>query len=314
MVVQLLTHEGKAYNMPPCTRWRVLLTGGVPCDEMEVRCPYDAETVDILPLVSRFAVYEGEKTVLVGVVDEYEVAVDSAGRELRVSGRGLAALLLDNEAEAVSYQEATLDEILRRHVQPYGISCCQESTAVGKGVYEVRSGESQWSAVSDFVRAAGGFEPHMTATGELVIAPLSGSGEEKLINSLCAVLSCTLRERRYGVLSEILVKNKAGGGSVRMVNEAFRARGGCRAQVLYMPGKSGCRAMRYTGNYQIEQSQKGAKQVEITLAGAFQAAPGDGIRLIYAPLKLNGSYDVVEAESRGGRGGTTTTLILEERG
>ena len=80
-----------------------------------------------------------------------------------------------------------------------------------------------------------------------------------------------------------------------------------------MPGSSSYDAVRYTGNYQIAQSQQGARQTELTLSGAFSAAPGDTVELSYEPLKLYGIYDVVEAVTRGGSTGETTVLIMEER-
>lgn len=38
-----------------------------------------------------------------------------------MAGRGMAARLLDNEALGADYQVATVEDILRDHVAPYGI-------------------------------------------------------------------------------------------------------------------------------------------------------------------------------------------------
>lgn len=299
--------------MPVPLSWRVLRTGSVPCDELEVKCPFNGELMEVLPRCDRFAVYEGEEAMLLGVVDDYEVSVSKDGTFLTLSGRGMMARLLDNEAEAESYQKATLSEMLRRHAGSWGIGWKETRDGGKGGAWQVKSGESQWSALNGFCRSALGYEPYMTALGELVIAPLKGSGARLTVDGSAAVLSCTLRHKRYGVISELLVKNRSGGGQVKVVNEAFAALGGSRRQVLYMPRKSGSAAMRYTGRYQIEQSEQGARQVELTLAGSFLAQPGDVVELKYEPLHLYGSYDVVEAESRGSERAVTTTLVLEER-
>jgi prophage tail gpP-like protein len=305
----LLGCDGEAYALPAPVSWRVVRTGSVPCDEMELCCPWDGEGLEALRRCDRFVVYEGDAVMLTGVVDEYEARVTQTGRFLTVTGRGMMARLLDNEAEAVSYQKLTVDELLRRHAAGWGINWQKTDKGSRGGSWEVRSGESQWSVISGFCRSVLGYEPYMTALGELVVAPLRGSGEELRLGE--GILSCTLRDKRYGVISEMLVKNKGGDG-VRVVNEPFRQRGGQRRQVLYMPRRSSRSAMRYTGQYQIEQSMDGAKQVEVTLPGGFLAQCGDKVTLAYEPMKLYGRYHVVQAESRGSEKGTTTTLLLEE--
>ena len=313
MTVRLLTWDGKSYELPVALSWRILRTGSVPCDEIEVCCVYNGELTEVLPQADRFAAYEGAEAVLLGLVDDYEVSVTDKGMTLTISGRGMMARLLDNEVEAAVYQKATLPEILRCHALPWGIGW--QGTADGSkgGAFQIQSGESQWSAISGFMESVFGFAPYMTALGELVLSPLAGSGEERVIDGESPILSCHLREKRYGIISEMLVKDKASGREERVVNEEFAARGGLRRQVLYMPRRSGADAMRYTGGYQIRKSEQGAKQVELKLAGAFLAQPGDIVRLTYAPLQLSGRYDVVEAESRGSAAGTTTKLVLEER-
>lgn len=302
-----MTADGRSFELPVTLRWRILRTGGVPCDELEAVCLYDGALGEVLPLCHRFAAYEGAEAVLLGVVDEYTVSVERQGMLLTVSGRGMAALLLDNEAEAESYQQATLAEILRRYGRPY--LPCKGAAELAGGSYQVVSGSSQWRALSGFTERFGGFSPHVTALGELVAAPLRGSGRQLTLDA-AAVVRCRVRERRYGVLSEVLVKNK--GESASVVNEDFLRRGGCRRQVLYMPRRSSGEAMRYTAGYQLRRSAAGSRQAEVQVAGAFQAQPGDVVELHYPPLRLHGRYDVVEAESRGGPEGTLTTLVLEE--
>ena len=53
--------------------------------------------------------------------------------------------------------------------------------------------------------------------------------------------------------------------------------------------------------------------MELRLPGAFRSEPGDVIQLTYPPLELQGTYDVVEAESAGDASGTVTTVVMEER-
>ena len=61
------------------------------------------------------AEHEGER-VFTGLVDECEVSTGPRGCLLEVSGRGMAARLLDNEALGQDYLSATQADILRDHV------------------------------------------------------------------------------------------------------------------------------------------------------------------------------------------------------
>ena len=313
MTGELICHDGSVYRMPNTLRWRILRTGGVPCDAFRAVCLYDGQLREILPLAHRFAAYEGEELVLRGVVDSWEIAATAEGRTLTVEGRGMAALLLDNEAEAVEYQGATLAEILRNHAAPWGITWDSAPDLRCAGAYRVESGSSQWKAVSGFMDLVQGYAPWFTCRGTMALTPMAGSGRQLLLDSGAPILSCRLREERYGVISEMLVKDKSRGVSHTARNEAFLNRGGSRRQVLYLPAAGNLSAMRYTGDYQIRQSERGKRRLEMVLAGGFLAQPGDVARVICWPLGISGSYDVVEAESSGDASGVTTTLLMEER-
>ena len=313
MNLRLITCGGQTYLAPTVKEWRLRRTGSVPCDDLEAVCLFDGQLMDVLPGVYRFEAYQGDDLVLRGVVDEYRAEVSAGGRLLTITGRGMAALLLDNEAEAAEYQGATVEEILRNHVLPWGVQVGEWEALRCAGAYRVDSGSSQWQALSGFVRYVGDFLPWFTAEGTLQVRPMAGSGAALWIDGAAAVTDCAVRFTRYGVISEMLVKDKSRRTVQRVANQAFLELGGSRRQVLYTPGVSTLAAMRYTGEYQIRRSMEGKRQVELTVAGAFAAQPGDMAQVVYDPLGLAGDYDVVEAESRGGEAGETTTLLLEAR-
>ena len=313
MNVELITYDGQIYRTPTILSWRLKRTGQVPCDDMEMTCVYDGKLMEVLSRACRFRAEDQGETLLRGVVDEYQVEVSGDGMLLTVSGRGMAALLLDNEAEAVTYQDATIDDILANHVTPWGVTCGEVTSMQCGDLYRVQSGSSQWKAITGFTRYVGGFDPYFTADGLLVVKPLEGSGERLRIDGNTPVLSCRKMEKRYGVISEVLVKDRSQNKEQLVRNQAFYDRGGRRRHVLYMPRKSTYAAMRYTGMYQIQQSQEGSQEIQIELSGGFAAQPGDVVELYYPPLNLAGLCDVVEAESRGTDQGVTTLLRMEER-
>ena len=119
----LTTCDGAQFELPTLLKWEFSYTGSVPCDSFTLRCAYEPAMAETLRRAVRFTAREDGTVEFAGVVDECGVTCDEKGLQLEVSGRGMAALLLDNEAESVSYQWATMEEILKNHVTPYGIVC-----------------------------------------------------------------------------------------------------------------------------------------------------------------------------------------------
>lgn len=224
----------------------------------------------------------------------------------------MAALLLDNESEALSYERSPLSDILKNHVEPYGITADVKKQVFGQS-YAVVSGSSQWKALQGFTNRFGGFDPYFTRTGTLVVGPLWGSGRCVRVDDNTPLLSLRKREQRYGVISEVLIQDKVQNVSHQVVNRTFAAAGGRRRHVLYMP-RSTPDARRYTGEYQIAQSALEQLEITLELPFAFAAFPGDRVELALNRLKLAGTYDVVRSRSRMDGDGVRTELTVSERG
>lgn len=312
MTGTLITSDHRTLRLPPLLAWDIVRTGGVPCDSFSVTCLYDAAMSGPLHLAAGFRAEDGGKTVLRGFVDEYEVHLGSGGRTVTVCGRGYAGRLLDNEARPVVYQRATLSEILRSHVLPYGISCGKTAAVTASAPYTVEAGASQWTAAADFCRTFGGFSPRFTAEGVLLAAP-PGDPVRRRVTGEANILSLTRRENHYGVLSEMLVIDKTRNASYTVKNQDFLNRGGQCRRVLYTPGKSTWRAMRYTGEYQIARSAGNELVMEVTLPGAPAADPGDLAEVNLPGLGVRGEYPVAAVERVMDDGGEVTVLTLKKR-
>jgi len=311
LTFQVETYDGGCYQLPMLLRWDLELTGGVPCDSLSVTCLYDKGMAGVLPRATRFTAAWGGETMLRGVVDAYEISMSERGLLATVEGRGMAALLLDNESEAVTYERATLGEVLGGHVSHYGISVGRRQDVSGDG-YVVTSGSSQWKALQGFTRRFGGFDPYFTREGTLMVEPLWGSGKTLQVDDGTPLLSLQKREQRYGVISEVLIQDKVQGISHSVENAAFKAAGGQRRHVLYMP-RSTADSRRYTGQYQIAQSALEQVEIVLVLPRAFAAFPGDRVSLGCGRLGLAGSYEVVSARSRLDEDGERTEIVLSVR-
>lgn len=306
MTGYLTDSGGNTWRLPALLSWDVTHGLGEPCDCFEVRFLYAPNMADALYAAARFsAVYDGE-TVFSGVVDEYEIAADGTGMTVSVNGRGLAALLMDNEAEVAEYYGAGLDFILRRHVTPWGITDIRKKAMSAASVFRVQSGQSQWKVLREFCRFCGGVLPRFTRDGVLL---LDGSpGEAYTLDGAASVTAQTLRDTRSGIISEALVKNS--GTSVTVENAAFKARGGSARRVVNVPKYTAYDAMRYTGAWQIQQSRREARVCSVTLPEPFAAFAGDRVTLLSSPLGITGTFEVAESRTRAGSDGATTVLKL----
>lgn len=122
MTGYVISAQGDATALPAPLSWTFQYTSGVPCDSFQVRCLWEGtNTVDPRQWCT-FQALDEDQVVFTGVVDECETALTPQGAWIDVSGRGMAARLLDNEALGQDYQVATLADILRYHVSPYGIT------------------------------------------------------------------------------------------------------------------------------------------------------------------------------------------------
>ena len=313
MTGRILTYDHGAYDLPVLLEWKLIYTGSVPCDEFSVTCLYSAEMAEVLHRAVSFLAMDGTTLLLRGMVDEYVIRQSEAGRTVTITGRGLAARLLDNESRAMTYQAATLEEILRNHVTPYGISCARTACVRASSVYTVPSGTSQWKALEKFCQTYGGFTPGFLRDGSLVAAAESG-GKRFSVDDNTNLLSLTKRENHYGVLSEVLVVDKTRNVSYVVKNQDFLSRGGQCRRVLYTPGQSTWGAMRYTGEYQIAQSREDEVVLTACLPGTVAISPGDRVALNVNACGLTGEYRVSEAEHSSSQAGETTTITMKEIG
>lgn len=311
MTGKLYTADHQIFELPALLSWRITHTGTVPCDSFSVTFIYQKEMDRPLAMAAGFVAEEQGTAMLRAIVDEYTVELNSGGLTATVTGRGYAARLLDNESRPVTYESATLAEIIGGHVTPYGVSCGEMADLKAASVYTVAAGTSQWKAVESFCRTYGGFAPRFSREGALLAAPET-AGQTVSISESDPVLACTLREDHYGVLTEALVIDKTQNQSFSVTNQAMIDKGGQCRRVIYTPGQSTWAAMRYTGEYQIRRSGEDAWTAEVTLPGCFLAFPGDQAAVSLERMGLSGTFRVAEAENRfDRRNGATAVLTLK---
>ncbi|HHU21915.1 MAG TPA: hypothetical protein GXZ52_00620 [Clostridiales bacterium] len=306
--------ENNVYKLPALLDWELCYGWGEPCDAFRVVFLYEPEQLDMLSRSVRFwAEHEGER-VFYGVVDEFEVRAGKEGMLAFLRGRGLAALLMDNEAEAAQYGWASLDFILDRHVYPWGITRVKADGFTGAAAFKVESGDSQWKVLRDYARLCCRVRPRFSKDGVLMLT--REPGDIRSIDGHTAIISQMYRQRRYGVISSVLVKNRGGWASRLVENGDFLARGGNCRRVLNVPRNTGYDAMGYAGEYQIRQSELDSVLCRLTLPSLFAAFPGDVVRIKDSPLGISREFSVFESRcwANARDAGTEISLVRQEDG
>ncbi len=309
MDVYIKSADGTENKLPQLINFEFKHTLGEPCDSFSVSFAYEiSDEREIAKAISLNVMNEGVQ-VFTGRIDEVVLTADAEGVRAELVGRGLAALLLDNEAEAAEYYSADLDFILTRHVLPLGIDKVIKKEMSIAPHFQIASGDSVWHVLREFCMFCGDTLPRFSPEGVLI---LDGSyGDSHYLSEKAPILKRRRVITRAGVISEVLVKSVA--AEVTVLNDAFLEKGGSARRVINVPRYTSYDAMRHTAAWQIEQSEAEADICEITLPLLFAAFAGDIIEIPESALSsVGGRFVVVESVCSGSADGLFTHLYLKE--
>lgn len=314
MTACLIMGDGTRYALPELLEWELDYGCGTPCDSFRVVSLWSCGDDTVLANAVRFEAFQEQEQVFAGVVDECQVAWSAQGCRLEVSGRGMAALLLDNEAQGLDYEVATLQDILRDHVLPYGIQVTGQAELPAVEHFSIDYGNSEWAVLYDFACYHAGVVPRFDRQGRLVLSGWQDK-QPKVIHDRVPVTALSARDKRYGVLSEIWVREAGKEPAMyKVVNADFKDGGGQCRRMYTMPTKSNYQAMRYQGRYQLDKSAAEQLRLEVDIALPFCAWPGELVQLERTGWGRNGLYRVAQAAVSMDSAGYSTRLELVHPG
>ena len=311
MQTYITDYSGRSYEMPVALKWDFSYGDCLPCDAFEIVYIYKQEMLDVLSTAVRFRAVHENQTVFSGVVDEFEISYSDNGGLVFLRGRGLAALLLDNEAEAAEYCAVSIDSILSSYVYPCGIKDVRRIATVKNQTMVVDSGASCWRVLEDFLWYGCRLRPRFSPDGVLIIG--EEKGKRYHADRDIAMTEQKYRHRRYGLISEVLVKNKSLGTVNKVENKAFIQRGGKCRRVVNVPRNTRYDAMRATGEYQIACSQEDEILISLTVPKLFAAFPGDIVEFSNSVLGVSGGYIVGRTRCFAEEDDFGTEIILTKR-
>jgi len=177
----------------------------VPADSLRIIAEYSRETAVNAYRIS--AEYNGQ-TVFRGIIDSVISERKGGAETMKICARSMAALLLDNEAEPLDYNNPSVELMYRRHLQPFDISLADGGKNALNGRLRINKGMSHWQVVEWFCMLEYGCMPKITASGTAYFQGLPkdetvsfGDGDGKT-----GYFSLTERRNPYTLVSEVRVK------------------------------------------------------------------------------------------------------------
>lgn len=142
---------GQSLTLTELIQWEILRTDGSSADSFSLQVPLLPEYGTSLPTAVRVTMQEDAQVVFCGLVDEVVLQAGTSGLLAVVTGRGLAARLMDNQTVGTQFYSVGVEDILSRYVLPYGITAIRRDANIRRlSLFSVPTGISCWQALCGF--------------------------------------------------------------------------------------------------------------------------------------------------------------------
>lgn len=177
----------------------------VPADSLTVTCPYDC---GIRLHGDRLSAFDSDRLVFTGQLDNISVIKRGSGVILKLNARSMAAALLDNEAEPVTYNNPTASLMESRHLRPFGIKLGDADNSPYYDKLKIDKGMSHWQVLSNFCRNRYQSVPRISGDGTAYLggAPSNGSVVFSDVGEGTPYLGIRESQIRHRLISEVKLK------------------------------------------------------------------------------------------------------------
>lgn len=217
----------------------------VPADSVSLGCVYDRE---IFENARSLSAYNGGELVFEGQIDELSRYRGETGTVLKISARSAAAVLLDNEAEPLSYRNPTSSLMFRKHLEPLGFTDVEYDQVPIIGIFRIDKGMSQWQALEQFCKVRYGSKLRVSGSGKVYLRGFRNDKKVRFGSGGIEYYSFEENNRRYKLISEIKLKVSGTAGYLsRMENPN--------------PGCQGIKRVRYVNAFAENNSLSTADSI-----------------------------------------------------
>lgn len=300
MTFEGITAAGTVHRLGTPLSVRITRGADAPADDFLGEFPWSA-----IPPLYRLRITDGQKTIFYGPVDEQEDAFSQKGAFLRLAGRSMAAILLDNEAAPQTYYSPPFATVFSRHAAPYGFSRYRVPAGGEKiGEFTVTKGMSEWQVLERFCRRAWN-APLSLRNGEELIAGEPSGGEQLLFGGAgLSYLSLTKTNKASERISEVLVRSVREGVYSVSITDAQALRDGVRRRRCMSTG-AGLDARRV-----LARAEQKALEYTLVLPGWPHLLPGTRAVLKNENLGCVDGLQVWSSVCKIDSAGATCTVVL----
>ena len=306
MIGMVTSCTGKQTLLPALLQWNIKRTDGEPCDSFSVQVLCGKTTKELLEQATEFRATEKGRVVFTGIVDDFELRLGKEGAIAELTGRGMAARLMDMQTPAAEYVSAQLEDILNAYVRPCGITKIEADEMPPVRNFVVQTGATCYQALAGFCRHSAEIFPRFLADGTLVLRKEAAGSSIRLGSE---ILTAQYVRNRYGVAARQVLINTRNGSYQAADYAGFQALGGTRVQYAGRTGDK-IRATFRTAKQRLDDTKRDEKLLYVTAPGVFLAEPLDMVSVKLDALGISGTFTVQEAQSGCDETGATCTLIL----
>ena len=301
--------DGTRTALPPLLQWSIRLTDGDPCGSFTVCFAYEAAWLPVLRKAVGFTAADADGAVrFTGLVDDFAVRLDRRGALAEVSGRSMAAALMDEQVRAAEFVSAQLEDILRVYVRPYGVTRIDAQPMGQVANFAVETGYTCWQVLCGFCRHSADIFPRFTADGTLVLK--KSAPARRAVIEAEQVSACSYVQHRYGAAARQVMVNTRTGAQITAEDRELKAIGVSCTHVSGMTAGGKLRATWRTAAQRLADAAREVRGVTVQLTGPADILPGDEAELRLPELGAAGVLTVAAAEQCGDDTGVYTTLEL----
>lgn len=275
MIGMVTSCTGKQTLLPALLQWNIKRTDGEPCDSFSVQFLCGKTTKELLEQATEFRATEKGRVVFTGIVDDFELRLGKEGAIAELTGRGMAARLMDMQTPAAEYVSAQLEDILNAYVRPCGITKIEADEMPPVRNFVVQTGATCYQALAGFCRHSAEIFPRFLADGTLVLRKEAAGSSIRLGSE---ILTAQYVRNRYGVAARQVLINTRNGSYQAADYAGFQALGGTRVQYAGRTGDK-IRATFRTAKQRLDDTKRDEKLLYVTVSGEFSGrAAGPGCR------------------------------------
>lgn len=274
----------------------------------------------------------GRDVVLTGRIDDIDDSISHGSHTLSLSGRDLAATLVDCSAPVFTAKQITLAEVVASVVKPLGIARVQVLAKGGaRDKVSIDPGDTAWDVLARAAEAVG-LWPWFTPDGTLVVGGPDYSTPPVASLILCRdgkgnnVQSLSRQQSLAARYSDITVLAQAHGTQAEAGRHALKAQVKDPAVTVYRPkivqdadaenlADTRARARKLLSDSRLQGFTLTATVTGHRTSSGQLWQPGQRVHVLSEPHGIDGVFFLMARKLQGGEGqGTRTVLTLKEDG